>query len=132
MKRGEYIAKWHDGDPPRISVTGPGLDSPFEVHSPGEDAVTQFSQALDLAIKGATTRVHFRKFHDAENVIALFPDQARVGFRGARFIASYMHVGQHSDASADLIGELEAATPAEYATLQNELEHIGYVLDIQP
>lgn len=63
------------------------------------------------------TRVMFRRFADGA-VIALFPDIAES--RGC--ISSYMHVGQHAEASRDLIRELPEATPAEYAALKQELE----------
>jgi hypothetical protein len=63
------------------------------------------------------TRVMFRRFADGA-VIALFPDIAES--RGC--ISSYMCVGQHGEASRDLIRELPEATPDEYAALKNELE----------
>lgn len=64
--------------------------------------------------------VNFRVFDDGD-VIALWPEVSAPGL-----ISSYMHVGQHSGASADLIKELRAATAEEKADLAAELQSIGY------
>lgn len=64
--------------------------------------------------------VSFRVFDDGD-VIALWPEVSAPGL-----ISSYMHVGQHSGASADLIKELRAATVEEKAALAAELRSIGY------
>jgi hypothetical protein len=79
------------------------------------------------------TRVHFRKFHDGQ-VLALFPDECWNAFRGDRTISSYMHVGQHSEASSSLIADLDPATLEEYADLKAELEAepYKYVLEVMP
>lgn len=79
------------------------------------------------------TRVHFRKFATGE-VIALFPDdpEGRRYDRTGSTIASFMHVGQHSPASAELIDVLDPATPDEYAPLKAELEGRGYRLQVEP
>jgi hypothetical protein len=45
-------------------------------------------------------------------------------------ILSYMHVGQHSDASVGFCVACHLATPDEYADLKTELESIGYELKV--
>lgn len=76
--------------------------------------------------KEATT-VIFRRFKDGE-VIALFPYQIE-DHKGN--VLSYMHTGQHSAASLDIIQYTVLAQPSEYADIQKELEGIGYLLDIR-
>lgn len=63
--------------------------------------------------------VCFRKFEDGD-VIAFF-DGPSYGL-----IMSYMHVGQHSEASYELVSELDTCSPDEFKALQDELESIGY------
>ena len=43
-------------------------------------------------------------------------------------ILSYMHVGQHGEASVEFYHECEDATPEQCADLKSELESIGYDL----
>ena len=70
----------------------------------------------------------FRKFEDGE-VIALFPTEEWTSF--TKSITSYMHIGQHGEASPDLIEELEVATFEEYASLKHELEDlVGYQVEV--
>lgn len=69
-------------------------------------------------------KVTFRKFPDGD-IIALFPEM-----KTGKKISSYMHVGQHSEASPELLQDLEAATPEEYKDLEIELECIGYNLEV--
>jgi len=71
-------------------------------------------------------KVAFRKFED-NNVIALFPDMIN-----GKFIGSYMHIGQHSDASPELLQDLEPCKPEEYQDLLKELIRIGYDPEIIP
>ena len=80
------------------------------------------------------TSVKFKKFpvddaHDAEDIIALFPEEP-TGVKN--FIGSYMHVGQHGNASPELLTDayIVDATPSEYAALRDELVSIGYTLNI--
>ena len=75
-----------------------------------------------------TTKVIFRKFEDGE-VIAIFPDEL-YDWINKDLVWSYMHIGQHSAASKSLAKEKAIALPEEYADLQEELESIGYVLNI--
>lgn len=70
-----------------------------------------------------STSVVFKKTPDSyPEVIAFLLDcPAHFGQ-----VLSYMHVGQHSDASLAYMKECTKATPDEYADLKKELEHIGY------
>ena len=66
-----------------------------------------------------------------DEVIAIFPNNlySEVLY-GNTMVDSYMHVGQHSACSVELIDELEDASEEEYKDLKNELEQIGYNLDL--
>ena len=65
-----------------------------------------------------TITVTFRLLDN--DVIALFPKE--VWSDG--YIASYMHIGQHSGASKDLLTELPRANKQQYAALLTELQTI--------
>ena len=85
------------------------------------------SEVLIEVYNRTFTRVVFRKFPEGD-IIALFPElEDRLG-RG--YIESYMHIGQHGNASELLIEELEIPTQEAYMSLAEELESIGYILDI--
>lgn len=72
------------------------------------------------------TVVIFRKYPDGE-IIALFPAE-----REGPYVTSYVHVGQHGDASyGRVIEDTVLAAPDEYAALANELIRIGYKLKIR-
>lgn len=78
-----------------------------------------------LVYTPAQVRFYFRVFPEGD-VIALWhsPDD-RPGL-----MSSYMHVGQHGDASKELLTELRKATTGERVLLTHELASIGYrVLD---
>lgn len=72
-----------------------------------------------------TINVYFRKWEDGD-IIALWDEYCM----DYRWISSYEHIGQHSAATRDLITELEAAPPEEYAPLLSELERIGYNVNV--
>ena len=74
------------------------------------------------------TKVIFRIWPDGD-VIALFPE---LPFSyDPRSCMSYMHIGQHGEASASLSDRTKPATPEQYKDLFNELENaIGYNLQI--
>jgi hypothetical protein len=46
-------------------------------------------------------------------------------------IMSYMHVGQHGEATREFFYDCKLATPDEYADLKSELQSIGYRLIIR-
>ena len=74
------------------------------------------------------TKVVFRYWQ--KDVIALFPEIPADSW--GVYCESYQHVGQHG--AADYYGIIDAsraATEAEYADLQAELQSIGYVLDLR-
>jgi hypothetical protein len=73
----------------------------------------------------AYTRVTF-KLSDGEVVAFLWDVPANKGN-----IVSYMHVGQHSEASGEFYRDLELATEVQYESLQAELESVGYLLNVQ-
>lgn len=82
------------------------------------------------------TVVVFRVWNESwkknKSVIALFPnvDWTLTLTRG--LCASYEHVGQHGAADYDVvIRRTRAATPEEYKDLKEELESIGYDLDVR-
>lgn len=64
-------------------------------------------------------QIVFRKFKTGE-IIALFCGTAKYCNPG--MVESYMHLGQHGEATADLGRTLRLATPEEYAPLKRELE----------
>jgi len=71
------------------------------------------------------TKVMFRKFSDGE-IIALFPEL----FEKNDCCLSYMHIGQHSAASYELVHDTELANETEYKPLYDELETLGYNLQV--
>lgn len=64
-------------------------------------------------------KVIFRKTKDGE-IIAFFPE-ASANFGN---ILSYMHIGQHGEASLEFYQETNKATETEYNTLMMELKAI--------
>lgn len=77
-----------------------------------------------------TTKIVFRKWKEDGSIIALFPDlNYSNGYANFGNIMSYMHVGQHGEASESLLRErsrLVSATKEESADLLAELKRIGY------
>ena len=77
-----------------------------------------------------TTKVIFKIIDD--EVIAIFPDNIyNKELYGKTIVDSYMHIGQHSACSIELIDELEDASEEQYKDLKIELEGIGYNLDVE-
>jgi hypothetical protein len=65
--------------------------------------------------------VIFRKFKEGD-IIALFPSlPADLNYYHC---TSYMHIGQHSSASIDIIGDTKPVTEQEYKPLYDELVNI--------
>jgi cobalamin biosynthesis Mg chelatase CobN len=74
------------------------------------------------------TKVLFRQW--GSTVIALFPEVPDDIY--GHFCSSYQQVGQHGGANPTMvIAHSRAAKPAEYKSLKEELESLGYVLDIK-
>ena len=70
------------------------------------------------------TQVQFRKFKG--EIIAVFPYEVW----NSTDVASYMHVGQHSGCYWGINYYSKPATEQEYKPLLNELESIGYNLQV--
>lgn len=75
-----------------------------------------------------STRVIFRYWPKAGDVIALFP--ALAGDNDPGTCSSYQTIGQHGAASVRLMAETKAASAEQFAPLAKELERIGYKLQI--
>jgi hypothetical protein len=74
------------------------------------------------------TKVIFRFWNVSQDVIALFPDET--SYYGD--CLSYEHVGQHGIAYfAGIMENSRRATPEEYRYLAEELESLGYNLNIR-
>lgn len=73
------------------------------------------------------TKVIFRKFPDGE-LIALFPELPATP--DSSFCLCYVHIGQHSAATPDLVRTTKRATESEAAPLKAELERVGYTLRV--
>ena len=75
------------------------------------------------------TKVVFKMLQD--EVIAIFPNNLyNDELYGKTMVDSYMHIGQHSACSLELLDGLKDASEEQYKDLKNELETIGYDLDI--
>jgi hypothetical protein len=77
------------------------------------------------------TKVIFRQFKTKERaVIVFFPELP--GTNDTLTCMSYMRIGQHSaaDASYAIIAKTRPAHPSNYADLKEELESIGYRLQV--
>lgn len=59
-------------------------------------------------------------------VLAVFPDT----YEKSGFLMCYARLGQHSYAHTDYLKGLKPATKEQYKELKNELETIGYNLEI--
>lgn len=73
--------------------------------------------------------VIFRKFEDGD-VIAFFPTE--IADTNVFNCQSYMHLGQHSAASTDLMTTLDKCTEEEYSSLFKELRNIYEGNEEQP
>jgi len=75
-----------------------------------------------------TTKVIFKIIDD--EVLAIFPNNLyNEQLYGKTMVDSYMHIGQHSACSIELLNDLEDASEDQYKDLKNELETIGYKLN---
>ena len=101
-------------------------------------AIATLRHAKDslLAPEEPKTKVVFRKWRkrEGEGIIALFPEIP--ADLSGYLCQSYQHVGQHGAASYDKLVSVQnaptvPATPEEYADLKEELESIGYVLEVR-
>ena len=67
-------------------------------------------------------KVIFRKFKKEGDIIALLPDY-EVNYGN---VMSYQHIGQHGEASIEIVRDTEPAKPSEYADLLAELKSRDY------
>jgi hypothetical protein len=75
-----------------------------------------------------TTKVVFKMLQD--EVIAIFPNNLyNEELYGKTMVDSYMHIGQHSACSVELLDGLQDASEEQYKDLKNELQTIGYKLN---
>jgi hypothetical protein len=77
------------------------------------------------------TKVVFRKWRSSGGgIIALFPDE-KYGDDWSSGCMSYEHIGQHGEASYDLVmAHTTSASEREYLDLKKELEGLGYKLKV--
>ena len=74
------------------------------------------------------TKVVFKIMDD--EVLAIFPNNLyNEQLYGKTMVDSYMHIGQHSACSIELLNDLEDASEDQYKDLKNELETIEYKLN---
>ena len=70
--------------------------------------------------------VSFRKFPEGD-VIALWDEEPN---QNLEYISSYQIIGQHSEACPSLLEALLPATPEEYQSLLDEMNSIGYTVEV--
>lgn len=75
---------------------------------------------MDILVE---TRVIFKMSRWNECVAFLLDCPTNVGY-----VLSYMHIGQHGEASIAFLHECKLATEEEYKDLREELESMGYRL----
>ncbi len=64
---------------------------------------------------------------ESKSIFAFFPELKE---RNPNFALSYARVGQHSTCGFDYANECEKASESQYEILKQELENIGYNLNI--
>lgn len=77
------------------------------------------------ALLNDSVDVIFRKFSDGDVIAFILGYPCNAGM-----VMSYQHVGQHGEASVDLIDELEPCTDEELKPLLDELTSIGYIVTV--
>lgn len=82
---------------------------------------------LNVSAEEPITKVVFRKFKGDGEIIALFPEIDEGNYK----CSSYMHVGQHGGADyIKVVADTHPARPEEYQDLKQELESMGYNLQV--
>lgn len=91
---------------------------------------TDDKQSVDENQSELTKVIFLVNERDGEHtdVFAYFPELN--SDENGRFKTSYSHIGQHSACDPEYAKESRLATPEEYTELKNELEGIGYNLDV--
>lgn len=76
-----------------------------------------------------TTEVQFLFNGRTEDLFAYFPE-LDYNISGTSKVC-YSHIGQHSGVGPEYVKECRVATPEEYKDLFQELENLGYKLQIK-
>lgn len=123
-----HYEQWHGG---QSSKGYRALCAIGRIYSPGMESGPEQGTGERIAFEqlhklAGGILVSFRKFPDGD-IIALWEDDSA----SPGFITSYQHVGQHGDASPELLDELENASPEEYQSLLAELENGGYLVTVE-
>jgi hypothetical protein len=116
----EYDVMW---------ANGVELYEKFKSSSFNDDNISEY-QGIDNYLKASIDDVIFlwEDCLDAD-VFAYFPNTI---FDARKNKTSYSHIGQHSACSEEYARGCKLATPKEYKDLKNELERMGYVLNVLP
>jgi hypothetical protein len=77
-----------------------------------------------------TVEVDFKKTPDNREVIAFFPQTIHDGSCNPGNVMSYMHNGQHGEASLDFYEACTTCLEEDYADLLHELEGIYHDCDL--
>ena len=95
-----------------------------------KDAGLEPKKSVDENIDDMTKVQFLVNDNDPSNndVFAYFPEENHDV--GGKFKMSYSHIGQHSACHPEYARESRPATTEEYGELKNELETLGYKLDI--
>lgn len=95
------------------------------------DCIDDTLKGTKNAKRGLTTEggkeqveVEFKKSPDDGEVIAFFPDTMKDGSCNPGMIMSYMHVGQHGEASVEFYNDCNTCLEEDYADLLAELEKV--------
>jgi len=64
------------------------------------------------------------------DIFAYFPEIYHNKMNNSKMLTCYAHIGQHSACHQDYANECKPATPEQYKDLFNELEGIGYNLEV--
>ena len=123
-----HFTEWHAG---QSSKGYAALSSLGRIYSPGMETGPEQGTGERIAYEllhqlAGGILVSFRKFPDGD-IIALWDD----GNASPGFITSYQHIGQHGDASPELLDDLETVTSEEYRPLWDELESLGYLVEVE-
>ena len=126
------MAKWNVD-----KVLGKGSDLFNKLNKLYDEAQNTFD-CIDETLKGTKNakrglateggkeqvRVEFKKTPEDGKVIAFFPDTMKDGSCNPGMIMSYMHVGQHGEASVEFYNDCTTCLEEDYADLLAELEKV--------
>ena len=90
---------------------------------------TKKTKVLFLIEKGEVEEFTQQEI-ESDKVFAYFPNILHSNTAGIKLNTCYAHTGQHSACHPDYAKECVKATPDQYKDLMQELESIGYNLEI--